>query len=114
VRESSATFTIGGGQVLQPVARKIRRRHLEVLERVEQLWDEDEARRALAAAWFAGTAGVTAEALVRTAGVSPERAAELLGQLRAGGRLAEVPLGQSRKLTLHGELLHELEERLLA
>src|SRR5262249_29931697 len=38
LRESSATSTIGGGQVLQPVARKIRRRHLEILERIERLW----------------------------------------------------------------------------
>src|SRR5262249_35932340 len=38
VRESSATQTLGGGQVLQPVAKKIRRRHLEMLERIERLW----------------------------------------------------------------------------
>src|SRR5262249_14842846 len=113
VRESSATFTIGGGQVLQPVAKKIRRRHVEVLERVEQLWGDDEARRALAVAWFAGTGGVTAAALVRGAGVSPARAEELLARLRADQRLVEVMVGQSRKLTLHGELLGELEERLM-
>ena len=35
VRGSSAMQTLGGGQVLQPVARKIRRRHLEILERIE-------------------------------------------------------------------------------
>src|SRR5262249_54236031 len=34
LRGSSATMTLGGGQVLQPVAKKIRRRHLEILERV--------------------------------------------------------------------------------
>ena len=38
LRESSALRTLGGGQVLQPVAKKIRRRHVEVLERVEKLW----------------------------------------------------------------------------
>ena len=43
VRESSATQTLGGGQVLQPVARKIRRRHLEMLERIERLWTGDDA-----------------------------------------------------------------------
>src|SRR5215813_8329065 len=37
IRGPSALHTLGGGQVLQPVARKIRRRHLEVLERVEKL-----------------------------------------------------------------------------
>ena len=41
VRDSSATQTLGGGQVLQPVARKVRRRHLEMLERIERLWTGD-------------------------------------------------------------------------
>ena len=45
VRGPSATQTLGGGQVLQPVAKKIRRRHLEMLERIERLWTGD-ARRA--------------------------------------------------------------------
>src|SRR5262249_23102930 len=41
IRDSSATLTLGGGQVLQPAARKVRRRHLEVLERIERLWTGD-------------------------------------------------------------------------
>src|SRR5581483_6254065 len=41
LRGPSATHTLGGGQVLQPVARKVRRRHLEVLERLEKLWSGD-------------------------------------------------------------------------
>src|SRR5262249_46880765 len=52
VRESSATQTLGGGQVLQPAARKVRRRHLEMLERIERLWTGDARARALAVAWF--------------------------------------------------------------
>ncbi len=47
VRESSAAHTLGGGQVLQPVARKVRRRHLEMLERIERLWTGDARDRAL-------------------------------------------------------------------
>ena len=39
VRGPSATQTLGGGQVLQPVAKKIRRRHLEMLERIETALD---------------------------------------------------------------------------
>src|SRR5690348_2138487 len=52
LRESSATQTLGGGQVLQPTARKVRRRHLEVLERIEKLWTGDASERALTVAWF--------------------------------------------------------------
>src|SRR5207302_8299913 len=47
VRGSSATVTLGGGQVLQPAAKKVRRRHLEVLERIEKLWTGSAEERAL-------------------------------------------------------------------
>src|SRR5262249_39300971 len=50
LRESSAVRTLGGGQVLQPVARKVRRRHIEVLERVEKLWNGTAEERALTVA----------------------------------------------------------------
>ena len=53
-RESSATQTLGGGQVLQPAARKIRRRHFEMLERIERLWTGDARERVLTVAWFGG------------------------------------------------------------
>src|SRR5262249_2649095 len=52
IRGSSATQTLGGGQVLQPVAKKVRRRHLEILERIEKLWSGDPEQRALTVAWF--------------------------------------------------------------
>jgi selenocysteine-specific elongation factor len=47
VRGPSATQTLGGGQVLQPVAKKVRRRHLDVLERIETLWSGGSDERAL-------------------------------------------------------------------
>src|SRR5205085_5818158 len=59
IRESSAMHTLGGGQVLQPVARKIRRRHLEMLERIEKLWTGNADERALTIAWFGGFSGFT-------------------------------------------------------
>src|SRR5207248_2855023 len=71
LRESSATWTVGGGQVLQPAAKKIRRRHLEVLERIETLWTGDVRQRALTVAWFGGFGGCTPAELVRGAGLSP-------------------------------------------
>jgi selenocysteine-specific elongation factor len=113
VRESSATQTLGGGQVLQPVARKVRRRHLEVLERIERLWSGDAEERALTVAWFGGFGGFTQADLVRGANVSPGQAREVIQQLAAQGRLAEVAVGQNRRLLLHADMLRELEERLL-
>jgi len=113
VRESSATYTVGGGQVLQPVARKIRRRHFELLERVEMLWTGSVRDRILTVAWFSGFAGFTLAELVRGTGLSPAEASALVDRLRTSGDLVEVPIGSARKVLLHKDMVTELEERLL-
>jgi selenocysteine-specific elongation factor len=113
IRESSAAQTLGGGQVLQPIARKIRRRHLELLERVERLWTGDARDRALTAAWFGGFAGFTAADLVRGANVGTDEVEDLIRQLRESGDLVEVPIGTARRVLLHKDMVHELEERVL-
>src|SRR5436309_10387283 len=113
LRESSAARTLGGGQVLQPVARKIRRRHLEMLERVERLWSGDARERALTAAWFAGFGGFTPADLVRGAGVGPDEAADLIANLKDAGELLEMAAGGARRVLLHKDMVKELEERVV-
>jgi selenocysteine-specific elongation factor len=113
VRESSATHTLGGGQVLQPAAKKVRRRHLDVLERIERLWSGDAEERARTVAWFGGFAGFTAADLVRGANVPPDQAGPLIDRLKAKGDLVEVAVGQTRRLTLHADMVKELDERIL-
>jgi selenocysteine-specific elongation factor len=113
LRESSATQTLGGGQVLQPVARKIRRRHLEMLERIERLWTGDARARALTVAWFGGFAGFTLPDLVRGANIAPDEAAALVAQLKEQGELVDVVISPARRLLLHKDMVHELEERTL-
>jgi selenocysteine-specific elongation factor len=113
VRESSATETLGGGQVLQPVARKVRRRHLEVLERIERLWTGDGRERALTVAWFGGFGGFTTADLVRGANLGPEEATALVESLKAEGQLAELAVSPARRVLLHRDLVGELEERIL-
>src|SRR5229473_3082609 len=85
VRESSAAQTLGGGQVLQPVAKKIRRRHLEILERIERLWTGNAQERTLTVAWFGGFSGFTPADLVRGANVGPDEAQKLIDGLKASG-----------------------------
>src|ERR1700758_160932 len=82
VRGSSATQTLGGGQVLQPVARKVRRRHLEMLERIERLWTGEPEQRALTGAWFGGFSGFTVADLVRGANLGPDQAEEVTARLK--------------------------------
>jgi selenocysteine-specific elongation factor len=114
VRESSAAQTLGGGQVLQPAARKIRRRHLEMLERIERLWSGDPRERALTVAWFGAFGGFTVPELVRGANIGPDEAAELVAKLKEQGELVEVVLSGARRLLLHKDMVNELEERIVA
>jgi selenocysteine-specific elongation factor len=113
VRGPSATQTLGGGQVLQPVAKKVRRRHLETLERIEKLWSGDATQRALTVAWFGGFSGFTSTDLIRGANLAPDQTAALIQQMQAEGQLVEVAMGQARKLLLHGDMIRELDERIL-
>ena len=114
IRGSSATLTIGGGQVLQPVAKKIRRRHLEILERIEKLWTGDPKQRALLVAWFGGYAGFTQTDLVRDANLAPDQALQIIQQLRDEKHLVTVPLQAGRQVILHADIISELDERILS
>jgi selenocysteine-specific elongation factor len=113
LRESSATQTLGGGQVLQPAARKIRRRHFEMLERIERLWSGDARQRVLTVAWFGAFGGFTIPDLVRGGNVGPDEAAELVAKLKEQGDLVEVVLSAARRLLLHKDMVTELEERIV-
>jgi selenocysteine-specific elongation factor len=113
IRGSSATLTIGGGQVLQPVAKKIRRRHLETLERIEKLWTGDPKQRALTVAWFGGFQGFTQADLVRGANLAPDQALQIIQQLRDEHQLVTVSLHGGRQVILHADIVNELDERIL-
>jgi selenocysteine-specific elongation factor len=112
LRDSSAEHTLGGGQVLQPVADKVRRRHIEVLERVERLWDNNPLVRAEMVAWFGGFAGSTPADFVRGAGVRPAEVGGLLEQLQSSGKVVEIVAG-TKKALLHADRVTEIEHRLL-
>ena len=113
VRGSSATQTLGGGQVLQPRTRKIRRRHTEVLERIEKLWTGDDVERALTVAWFGGYRGFTETDLVRDAAVPPARVAQVVDHLHKDHKLTAIQVNAHRQVLLHGDILSDLEERVL-
>jgi len=113
VRESSSATTLGGGCVLQPNARKIRRRHLELIERVEKLMDGPPRDRVTTVAWFHGPTGFDAADLVREAGIRPDDVAPIVAELRESGQLVEIPLGPQKMRLLHAEVVGDLENRLL-
>jgi selenocysteine-specific elongation factor len=113
VRESSATCTLGGGQVLQPTARKIRRRHLELLERIELLWSGSPTERVLTAAWLSGFGGLTIIDLVRGAGVQPSEAQALVAELLSQAKLVEIATHATNPRYLHTDLIIDLEKRVM-
>ncbi|MCZ2340597.1 MAG: selenocysteine-specific translation elongation factor [Bacteroidales bacterium] len=113
LRDSSAEHTLGGGQILQPCAVKLRRRHLEYLARVEQLGADDAVKRATMAGWFAGFHGFQPADLVRNAGLTLATATRINAELLATGVFVAVPLPPHRVLQLHAERIAELEQRIL-
>lgn len=113
LRDSSAEHTLGGGQVGQPTATKVRRRHVEAIEQIERLWSDSPEIRALAVAWFAGFNGFAPTDLIREAGLSPDQVEATVAQLIAGGKLSELTLASNRRLLVHADRVNELETRLL-
>ncbi len=113
LRDSSAEHTLGGGQVVQPTAAKVRRRHIEAIEQIEKLWSDKPETRALAVAWFAGTQGFEPNDLVRSAGVEPNQIEGLVSQLTTNGKLTELAFASNRRLLIHTERVTQLESRVL-
>jgi len=113
LRDSSAEHTLGGGQVLQPNAIKLRRRHLDSIVRVERLWSDDPLVRAESATWFAGFTGCRPADLVRTAGLAPHDTAASIERLTGEAKLVELKLPGSRKLLLHADRVAEIDEGIL-
>ncbi|HET6575015.1 MAG TPA: SelB C-terminal domain-containing protein, partial [Fimbriiglobus sp.] len=69
--------------------------------------------RAEMAAWFAGFHGLQPGDLVRDAGVGPDQADALVGQLVTAGNLVELTLPPNRRLVIHADRVGELEEQIL-
>jgi selenocysteine-specific elongation factor len=113
VRESSATFTLGGGQILQPAARIIRRRHLAVLERLEQLWSGATEERMSTAVWLSEFVGLTASDLIRDAGVQAGEAGTLFQNMVQSGRLVEIGSRSGQPVYMHADVIADLEKRIL-
>lgn len=113
LRTESPMVTIGGGQVLQPVAPRLTRRQPERLEQVRPLASEVGAERAAAVLYFYGLSDWTDADLSRDAGLARDEIEPVLRELAAAGTLAQLPVGTRRTLRLHSVLLQEFEVRAL-
>ncbi len=108
LRESSAATTLGGGRIVQPVARKIRRRDDGALTRLKWLESDKAGQRAQAVAWAHGLNGVTATDLVRESGIAPTETGRVIAELKQQEELIELA-GRS----VHANAIAELQDRVL-
>lgn len=111
LRAESPPATLGGGRVLQPVARRVRRRDAEARGRIGRLRAPDPVERAAAALALQGTAPWTERDLTRLTGLAPDQVPPVLGRLTAAGALVELPVGPRRTARFLGEAVADLEDR---
>jgi len=113
IREESPPATLGGGRVLQPLARRVRRRDLAALARLNRLRSADPLERLSAALAFLGLKPWTERGLSAQTGLPIDQVARVLDQLTATGALVEVPVGPRRSLRILAEFVVDLEDRVL-
>lgn len=110
LRSESPVTTIGGGQVLDPNAKRIQRPDETDLMMVRNLASDDPVGRASAALFFADTENWKPESLARTAGIGDfESVAKELVKQRL---LVEIPLSPTRNLHVHAAVIDRLINRI--
>jgi len=110
IRSESPVVTLGGGQILDPDAPRLRRRQADVLARLADLAGEDPLRRASAALSFAGLRPWQPTSLARMAGVldGPRVAQTLLEQ----GDLLQIAVSPTRSVLVPRAVTDQLSERI--
>jgi len=110
VRSESPVATIGGGQVLEPVAARLHRKDSRLVARLADLASPDPLARAAAAILMAGWRRWQPGDLVRAAGIGePESVCRLLLQR---GDLVALTVAPGRERWLHRDVVRELKQRI--
>ncbi len=113
LRSLSPVATLGGGRVLQPLARRVPKRRARQFEFVEGLGSQGPALRADAAIYACGTAPWSDLDLCRDAKLQPHQVPGLLEDLTASGVLIELPIAPNRTARLHRRVVAMWEQRTL-
>ena len=108
LRSESPLRTIGGGNIVQPAAKRIARQDDAAKRRLADLIDGDGLTRAATAAYFNRAEPFGALDLARDAGLNLDRAQEALEELRTGGMLLTLKAGQRNTVHLHKDYFSEL------
>jgi len=113
LREESPPATMGGGRVLQPQARRVRRRDEAALDRLGRLSSPDPIVRLTAALANYGLKVWTERTICRDTGIPLVEVPGAVNGLSTAGALVEVPLGPRRTVRLLAEVVEALDDRLL-
>ncbi|CAN5801878.1 selenocysteine-specific translation elongation factor [soil metagenome] len=113
LRAESPPQTLGGGRVLQPVARRIRRRDTHSRQILARLAGQAPRERVAAALAALGLQPWTDRSLCRDTGLPPETLRTVLDELAEAGALIELPIGSRRSIRLLSEVIEDLEDRLI-
>jgi selenocysteine-specific elongation factor len=113
LRAESPPATLGGGRILQPIARRYRRRDQTAVERLRRLRSIEPLDRVRAALAFLGFAAWTERRLSALVGQTTEEIQAALGFLAGSGALVEFAVGPRRTVRVLGEFAADLEDRVL-
>ena len=114
VRAESPMVTLGGGHVLLVDPRGLSRRRRDAVARLAGLRTGDATDREDGVAWFLGEHGWDENELARQAGLEVEEAAQVLGELEAGGRVVRFGSGAHEGRFLHADRFEGITARILA
>ncbi len=113
LRAESPSATLGGGRVLQPLSRRLRRRDAPTLSKIERLRSPIAVDRVSAALALRGLQPSTEAILSRDTGLDLDRVRTAMAELSASGEVVELPLGPRRSVRVLKEAATELEDRVL-
>jgi selenocysteine-specific elongation factor len=113
LRAESPPATLGGGRVLQPFSRRLRRRDHVSIARLDRLRSADHLERVRAALAFLGLAPTSERKLCALVGLDADQVRQAMEALAASGSLVELPVGPRRTVRVLAECVAELEERAL-
>ena len=112
IRNSSATATLGGGNVIQPTAGKIRRRHSHSIQMLNDLASGVDVLKLKAAAWFAGFKGINEESLPLLTGIDSSAIKEQLKVGLADRVLFEINTSTGKKKLIDNQLITDLKTKI--
>ncbi|XAL98953.1 selenocysteine-specific translation elongation factor [Phycisphaeraceae bacterium D3-23] len=113
LRAESPVVTVGGGEVLEPCAERIARRHRETIAALPDLHVRDAQRRASAVIRGYGRTPWTELDLCRDAAVSPAEAEQRVAALVKSKVLLRLPMTAQRDGLIHSEAVDWMQRRVL-